>query len=201
MVPAGGRVAEIDLASGAVSYHELSRPASLFGRLRAWLEPTAHAKSVVGPERQAVWVGERSVAVVALEHAGIHAKSGEHRQLARPVAVELIDTRGWTVRTLSRRAGAVAVTRETLLVYGGPFSAGGSFSADEGEPVTGVDGFTAGGGERFRVLGSRHVGHVQTAGRYAYATSAAAAIDVIDTASGRVVRSVRRPARLAIVVR
>jgi hypothetical protein len=200
VVPPGGRVAEVDLDSLAVRYHELARPASLLGRLRGWLEPAAYAKSVVGPERHAQWIGDDSVAVVALEQAGIEERDGGNRQLARATGVQLIDTTSWSIRTLSDRAGAVAVAAETLLVYGGPFSAGGSFSADDGPAVTGLHGFTPGGQERFRLFPSRHVGHVETAGRYAYATSrGAGAIDVIDAAAGRIVGTVQTPTHLFIV--
>jgi hypothetical protein len=43
VVGAGEPVAEVDLDSMRVSYHDLSEPISLFGRLRDWLEPEAHA--------------------------------------------------------------------------------------------------------------------------------------------------------------
>ncbi len=200
VVPPGGRVAEVDLDSLRVTYHELSRPVSLLGRLRGWLEPAAHAKSLVGPERHAQWVGDDAIAVVALEQAGIDRKDGENRQLARAAGVELIDARTWSVRTVSDRAGAVAVAGETLLVYGGPFSAGGSFSADNGPAVTGLDGFTSAAEHRFRLFPSRHVGHVETAGRYAYATSRGGeAVDIIDTAAGRSVGIVETATDVFIV--
>ena len=55
-----GPVAEVDLASGRVGYHEVHEPVSLLGRLRNWLEPAAEAKTAEGAERQAVWVGNIS---------------------------------------------------------------------------------------------------------------------------------------------
>lgn len=200
VVPAGGRAAEIDLESLAVTYHELTRPTSLLGRLRNWLEPAAHAKSVIGPERHASWVGDGAIAVVALEQTGIRLKDGEHRQLARAAGVELIDTSSWSVRTLSEHAGGVAVAGDTVLVYGGPFSAGGSFSADGGPAVTGLSGFTPGGERRFGLFPSRHVGHVETAGRYAYVTSrGTGVIDVVDSGTGRIVTTVRTVEHVFIV--
>src|SRR6187200_2951149 len=63
VVPAAGPVAEVDLASGRVGYHDVHEPVSLLGRLRNWLEPAAEAKTAEGPERQAVWVGDHLVAV------------------------------------------------------------------------------------------------------------------------------------------
>lgn len=188
VVPPSGRVAEIDLASLSVRYHELTRPVSLLGRVRDWLEPQAFAKSTAGPERYASWVGDSAVAVVAIEQVGIDERSGEHRQLGRARGVELIDTRRWTVRTLSERAGGAAVAGDTVLVYGGAFAAGAPFSADDGPRVTGLRGFGAGGREHFSILRSREVGHVQTAGRYAYATARGpVGVTIVDAATGRVV--------------
>jgi hypothetical protein len=193
-------VAEIDLGSLAVAYHELSRSVSWLGRLHDWLEPAAYAKSVTGPERHAYWVGRGAIAVVALEQAGIGVKDGENRQLVRARGVELIDTSSWSVRTLSDRAGSVAVTAETALVYGGPFAAGASFSADEGPAVTGLRAFAADGDERFSLFPSRAVGNVQTAGRYAYVASRGSNdVDVVDVTSGSLVGTAR-PREAAFIV-
>jgi hypothetical protein len=200
VVPPAGRVAEIDLRSLTSSYHELSRHVSLLGRLRDWLEPSAFAKSVAGPERHAFWVGRDTVAVVAIEHVGIGVKDGENRQLARARGVQLIDTSSWRTRTLSERAGGVAVAAETALVYGGPFSSGASFSADDGTPVTGLQAFTSEGKERFGLFPSRRVGFVQTAGRYAYVTgSGSPDTAVVDVAAGVLVGTARTPEPLFVL--
>ena len=63
VVPAGNRVAEVDLETLEVRYHELSEPVSLLGRLRDWLQPAAHAKTIDGPDRNAVWLESGLVAV------------------------------------------------------------------------------------------------------------------------------------------
>jgi hypothetical protein len=144
-------------------------------------------------------VGDDSIAVTGLEQAGIHLKGGEHRQLKRAGGVELVDASSWSVRTLSDRAGAVAVAGKTLFVYGGPFAAGGFFSADDGPAFTGLYGFASSGEQRFRQFPSRLVGHVETAGRYAYATRPAGAIDVIDAATGHIVRTARTAEHVFIV--
>jgi hypothetical protein len=48
VVGAGAPVAEVNLATLAVSYHELSTPISLLGRIGAWLEPAAEAAGTLG---------------------------------------------------------------------------------------------------------------------------------------------------------
>jgi hypothetical protein len=51
VIPAGGRVADVDIDALRVSYHELSERTSVFKRLLNWLEPEAEAKTVAGPNR------------------------------------------------------------------------------------------------------------------------------------------------------
>jgi hypothetical protein len=200
VVPPGGPVAEVDLDTLAVAYHDLARPASLLQRLRDWLEPAAYAKSLIGPERQAYWVGDHSIAVVALEQAGIHRRGGEYRQLARAGGVELIDATNWSVRTLSERAGGIAVAGQTLLVYGGSFAPGEAFAADDGPFVTGLDGFTATGEQRFRLFPSKRIGYVQTAGSRAYVrTRGADETSVLDAETGRTLATVETPTPFFIV--
>jgi hypothetical protein len=74
VVGSGAPIAEIDLASLAVRYHDTTRPASLLGRLRDWLEPRAHAKGpVAGGWRTARWLG-----------GGLLAFSGEDGRITGP---------------------------------------------------------------------------------------------------------------------
>jgi hypothetical protein len=54
VVPAGDRVAEVDLETMRVAYHDLSEPVSFLGRLLDWLEPAAEVNVRDGPERTAV---------------------------------------------------------------------------------------------------------------------------------------------------
>ena len=69
VVPAGNRVAEVDLETLGVRYHDLAEPVSLLGRLRDWLEPAAQAKSSDGPDRNAVWLPGGLVAVSGSQYA------------------------------------------------------------------------------------------------------------------------------------
>ena len=173
VVPPGDRVAEVDLGTLVVTHHELTRPVSLLGRLRNWLEPRAHAKSIDGPARTAVWVGRDHVAVAGMETTGRHLHAtGAH----------LIDTRDWTVRPLASDASAIAASGGTVLVFGGS----GSWT-DRGREFTGLRGFDATARERFRLFDGRHVASVAVAGRYAYLENNGATwFRVVDLRTGRV---------------
>jgi hypothetical protein len=102
-------VAEIDLAQGAVSYHELERSTSLLSRLRDWLEPVAHAKAASGQTRSARWVGGGLIAVTGTD---------ESQQRIQPAGLSLVDTGDWSMRTIDRGATAVHVAGDLLLATG-----------------------------------------------------------------------------------
>lgn len=110
VVPAGNRVAEVDLETLEVSYHDLSEPVSLLGRLRDWLEPAAHAKTVDGPERNAVWLPSGLVAV-----SGSHYVADGDRMDVTPAGLMLIDPSDWSVRRLSDEPNWVAARGDALL--------------------------------------------------------------------------------------
>lgn len=110
VVPAGNRVAEVDLETLEVRYHDLSEPVSLLGRLRDWLEPAAHAKSVDGPERNAVWLPSGLVAV-----SGSHYAADGDRMDITPAGLTLIDPSDWSVRRLSDEANWVSTRGDALL--------------------------------------------------------------------------------------
>jgi hypothetical protein len=111
VVGAPGPVAEVDLASLEVTYHELSQPVSLLGRLRDWIEPPAHAHHPQGPIRQAAWLGNGRIAVWGARlHGDEVAESAS--------GVKLVDTRDWTVRTIDDRATDAAVLAGNVLAWG-----------------------------------------------------------------------------------
>jgi hypothetical protein len=201
VIQPSGPAAEVDLATLEVTYHRLERARSLAARLHDWLEPQAHAKSVVGPELWAKWVGEHRVAVASWEHDGIRARDGEHRALARTHGVFLVDTRSWTRRTLSETASGVEAVGDAALVFAGPFAAGRPFGADAGRPPRGLEAYGGDGRRRFRLFGSRVVGAVQPAGAYAYVRVSGKAFDVVDVRSGRVLRRAQAAHELALLPR
>jgi hypothetical protein len=108
-VVAPERVAAVDLASGAVSHHELERSTSLLSRLRDWLEPVAHAKAASGQTRSAQWLGGGVIAVTG---------SDESEQRLEPAGLSLVDTGDWSMRTIDRGATAVHVAGDLLLATG-----------------------------------------------------------------------------------
>jgi hypothetical protein len=86
-------VAEIDLRTLAVAYHEPKR------------QLTARAKSSTGPFRSARWLGD-----------GLLAASGTDGE--RPAGLLLVDTRSWTVRTLDPDATSFVLAGDLLLATG-----------------------------------------------------------------------------------
>jgi hypothetical protein len=156
VVSAGARVAEVDLDTLRVSYHHLSEPVSLLGRLRDWLEPEAQAKVVEGPHRFARWLGDHHVAVTGMDNHGV--KDGEWNTSA--VGLRLIDTRTWTVRTLAEHVTGFVFARDLLLAFGGNWP--------QGSTGAGLRAYEEGGGERFHALGEQPIGWVETAWPYAY---------------------------------
>jgi hypothetical protein len=110
VVPAGNRVAEVDLETLEVGYHDLSEPVSLLGRLRDWLEPAAHAKMINGPERNAVWLESGLVAV-----SGSHYAADGDDMDVTPAGLALIDPGDWSVRRLNDETNWVSTRDGALL--------------------------------------------------------------------------------------
>ena len=113
VIPAGGRVAEVDLDSMQVAYHELSEPVSLWGRVRNWLEPAAEAKRIDGPDRNAVWLPSGLVAVSGAQYTD----DGKNVKVT-PAGVTLIDPSDWSVRRLSDEPSWVTLEDDALLASG-----------------------------------------------------------------------------------
>jgi hypothetical protein len=144
VVGGGEPVAEVDLRSLAVSYHQPSRPVSLFGRFRAWLQPSAHAKGpMLGSTRRALWLGNGRLAVT-----GEDGRSGPDGVVVDPAGLTLVDTRTWSVETVQGNATAVTAAAGTLLA---------SASGYPDRPGIGLRGYDLDGDLRFHLFGSRNV--------------------------------------------
>jgi hypothetical protein len=118
VVGAQAPIAEVDLATLTVSYHDLTAPVSLLGRLRNWLEPEAEAKvPLSGPRRSARWLGNGFLTVWGSD-SEVTGQGRDVHVRDIPAGVKLIDTRSWTVRTLDPGASSLAVAGETLFTYG-----------------------------------------------------------------------------------
>jgi hypothetical protein len=191
IVPGGARVLEVDLRTLAVTERELSEPVSLLGQLRAWLDPAAAAKGPLeGPARSAAWVSADHVVVAGWNYR----PTGERTMVSEAAGVRLIDTRNWSVRTLAGQASSALVAGNTLLAFGG--------TQGQGLRGIGLRGFGSDGRERFQLFGDRFVAVVTAVGRYAYVSEQSQAntrIQVIDIASGRVVRTVRKQTYMDIL--
>jgi hypothetical protein len=110
VIPAGGRVAEVDLDTMEVSYHDLTESVSFWGRLRDWLEPAAQAKGIDGPDRNAVWLPTGLVAVSGAQYTD----DGERVDIT-PAGLVLIDPSDWSVHRLSDEPSWVTFRGGALL--------------------------------------------------------------------------------------
>jgi hypothetical protein len=118
VVAAGTPVAEVDLATLRVTYHGLSRPASLLRRLAGWFVPAAEAKLASGPLRSACWLGGGLLAVWGSDARVVKDAGGEPTVQETPSGLKLVDTRSWTVRQLHPEATAVRWHDGRLLAFG-----------------------------------------------------------------------------------
>lgn len=176
VVAPGAPVAEVDLATLAVSYHELSEPISLRSRVRNWLEPVAKAKSASGWSRQAVWMGNGRIAVSGSDYDGFRST---------PSGLKIIQTRSWSVSTLDLRAGFAVVAGELLLSTG--VRRNGQTDTQAG---MGVAAYTPDADELWHALGDEPIWRIEVAGGYAY-VPASGGVRVIDLATGKVWRAGR----------
>jgi hypothetical protein len=184
VVPAGGRVADVDLHSLRVSYHDLSEPVSFSRRLSDWLEPEAQAKTVEGPDRFARWVGRDHVAVTGMSY--LRSGGGSRAGL------RLIDTGDWSVRTLATQAAGMVVVRDLVVAY--------SWAYDRRKRGIGLRVYRPDGDERFHLFRNRSVDWVEAAFPYAYVPSGGGArFDVVDLRSGRVVARTRPRTPVSLV--
>jgi hypothetical protein len=177
-------VAEVDLAGRSVRYHELDQRVSLLGRLRDLLEPAAEAKGAdLGQTRSARWLGGGLIAVTGQdERPPVEGVRGPE-QVVRPFGLRLIDTSGWTIRTIDSRSSQALAAADALVA-----------ANDAYDPVTGrstangLVAYSLEGRTRFHLFGHQIVPRLQAAGRYAYASfyQPRHRTYVIDLRSGRI---------------
>ncbi|MGH3023167.1 MAG: hypothetical protein ACRDNI_05880 [Gaiellaceae bacterium] len=186
VVPAGNRVAEVDLETLDVRYHDLSEPVSLLGRLRDWLEPAAAAKTIDGPDRTAVWLSNGLVAVSGVDYVA----EGEERMAAEPAGLALVDPSDWSIHRVNDETGWVAVRDDTLLA---------SWWQGDDSGEAGVVAYDLEGNERFRRTSGELVDFSYTAGGHLYAAGNEGRLyELIDLGTGETVSRVEpeRPAWL-----
>jgi hypothetical protein len=182
VVPGGGPVAEVDVASMEVTYHRLGRSASPLQRLARWWAPPAEAKIISGPSRNALWLGDGQLAVTGYDGSA----KGHHMEI--PSGLELIDTADWTARQVDRHSSSAMLAAGRLLAFGTAFGTGQN-GANQGYGLT-----LYGPGDRQPVhrFGAEQAGWIQVYGDLAYVQLMHANLSnlegyaVVDLRSGRV---------------
>ena len=188
VVPASGPVAEISLDALAVSYHELSHPVSLFGRLRNWVEPSAHAKIAEGPSRKALWLGGGLVAVTGADLSTSRNANGELRMTRRAAGLAILDTRDWSIRTVEPRVDYVTAVGGLLVATGSDWTHEGARNG------IGLAAFSVDGGKRFELFAGTAATIEALVEERAWVRTGAQSLRVVDVGSGRVLGHDRRRA-------
>jgi hypothetical protein len=194
IVPAGRTVAEVSLSNLAVRYHTLSEPVSLLQRLRNWLEPTAQAKLIEGPQRKAVWLENGLIAVTGADYTVSTNENGEPDVAAEAAGLSLIDTRTWGIRKIDDEASDFALFENTLLAFGVT-----DWAASTKSPGFGLVGYDLGGKELFHALEGTGVTWVEPVGGLAYVTLNEKLHAVVDAATGHVFARARTKKPLSLV--
>jgi len=180
-VAAGAPIAEVDLPTLRVSYHELSEPISMLGRLGSWLEPRAEAKGAPdGPDRSALLVGDHTLVVFGSDAHGSVDSRGRPQLTVTPAGVRVVDTRTWSSTMLERGATAVSPADGALLVTASLWDSRTQTTTGVGLVGYGSDGAS------FHLWGDAAV-YVQAAGNRAVASVTGTKRSyVVDVATGRV---------------
>ncbi len=162
VLPAGNRVAEIDLNTLRVSYHPLSERTSIFARFLHWLDPTAQAKGDDGPTRQAIWLGNGLLAVTGTDSSLTTRADGAWSNAVTPAGLRIIDTRTWTYRTLDSQVSQVQLGAGLMLATGTSYSSqrtsSGTYHSDD--TYAGVIAYTLAGNEQYRLFNGTEVDDV-----------------------------------------
>jgi hypothetical protein len=174
VVQARAPVAEVDLSTLQVRSHPL--------------ELGAHAAdAVVGPTRQALWLGRGLLAVTGADSTsapGDPEDGGKNR--AAPAGLTLVDTRRWSARMIDARATDAVLVSGTLLASSYLFD-----SLSQTTFGSGLTGYSLDGRRKFHVHGRAPITGVQPLGTKAL-VGAPNAIVLIDARTGRQLRRYRR---------
>ena len=184
LVPHSGAVAEINLRTLAVTYHELDSP-SVLGRALRWLTPDAQAKVLEGPMRQARWLGDGMIAVSGVDYSVTAKTNGEPQMVESPAGVTLVDTRSWTTRLLEDEASGFALAPGLVVAQGGRWD----FEQDRGHGP-GLRAFGLDGRERWRHRPGELL-WMDPAGLLGYIQFRDLRTEVVDLVSGSVLATVR----------
>ena len=174
----GQLVAEVELATGAVTYHSLGASAAK-GNVDVWW-------------RQAVWAGDGRIAL-----------TGDHwpRPRARvfdgpiPLGIRMIDTRTWTVTTLDARPDTMHVAGGTVLAAGTRYLKPGRTKS------TGLLAFDESGGRAWTRFRGRPVALLGSRGSLVYVwVRRERTAYVLDRDSGRTLHTIRTGKRIPFLL-
>jgi hypothetical protein len=116
--PDESSAAEVDLDALSVAYHEMAAPASVLDRLGAWLQPSADAKVIRGPSRQARWLGDGLVALTGVDYVGGVDAAGQPYLRSSPAGLSIVDVRNWQIGTVDPGASSMRQADDLLLATG-----------------------------------------------------------------------------------
>ena len=185
VIAADGPAAEVSLQTLAAAYHELSGSRSTLARLAAWLQPSAEAKGLNGPNRQARFLGDGLIALTGSDETAT-AAGNSLTITSNPAGLAIVDTRDWTVRMLDRGADSVTPASGALLATGRTWS-----SAAQETHGMGLAVYNADRSLRFRLWSgtSSWVDAVWAGRAYVQVTNEGKArFFVVDLASGTAVQ-------------
>jgi hypothetical protein len=171
-------VAEVELDSLTVTYHEPRRERSLLTRFWHWLEPAAQAKEPrPGGFRTGLWLGDGKLAIWGNDSV----PAGDGRIEARPAGLSVIDTWDWTVRLIDANAWHAAFAGATLLAT---YRGGG------------LAGFTPAGERKYQLFDGDALGVVATFGERAFVAFDRKPVHVVEARTGDVLGTRRSVPRL-----
>jgi hypothetical protein len=136
VTPAGDLVAEIDLATLAVRYHETHERRSLLARIHHWLDAPAAAKGEDGPTRQALWLGNGTLAVTGYDMSTSN-DAGTLTDASTAAGLRLVDTRTWRYRKLDSGVARIRLAGSVLVATGSSYRWDGKQSTVSGPGVIG----------------------------------------------------------------
>jgi hypothetical protein len=167
-----GIVAEVDLDTLAVAYHELREPVSLFRRALQWLVPAAQAKEYHRESHRTLWLGGGLIATF-----GADVRHDGGRFSAQPLGLRLIDTRDWTVRMVDEQVSHALLAGDVLL-------------ATRGDGV-GLVAYNLNGSKRYELFRGRSVVPLESHGRKAWIAVGGPSrlLKIVDASNGRLVGS------------
>jgi hypothetical protein len=192
VVGGSGVLAEVELATLRITYHEPQEARSLLGRLAAWLQPEAHAKVSSGPNRTAVWL-DGTLAVAGADFSTVRDAEGEIDQVSKPFGLRLVDASTNRIRSVDEHATDVAVGAGLLLAYGSWYD-----GVAEKRFGAGLRAYRQDGSRAFHLFGDAPVETLFVAGREAYVW-ANARLHAVDLATGEV-RARTRPAGMVVLL-